>query len=241
MNAREMHYDFKQKLNKIDSEKYRNLIVPEIDWKLNEAQEVFVKMIAEPRLASQLGFEKNQRTINDIRSIVINQTTDKGNCIKATVYDSSSFLAEIPLNYWFHVKSKAIGYKGTCKNAILSTTIQEHDNEAEDSPFDKSSFEWRHVNLRFLSEGIRMYTDGTFTIDWLCMDYIKKPRLIHNAQDYVSGTYTTLGGTVLTGSQSCELPEMTHKEIVDLAVLIAAGDMDMPDTASKQNKLSLDN
>ena len=61
MNAREMHYDFKQKLNKIDSQKYRNLLVPEIDWKLNEAQEVFVKIIAEPRLRSQLGFEINQR------------------------------------------------------------------------------------------------------------------------------------------------------------------------------------
>ena len=47
MNAREMHYDFKQKLNKIDSQKYRDLIVPEIDWKLNEAQEVFVKVIEE--------------------------------------------------------------------------------------------------------------------------------------------------------------------------------------------------
>jgi hypothetical protein len=39
MTAREMHYDFKQKLNKIDSQKHRNLKVPEIDWKLNEAQE----------------------------------------------------------------------------------------------------------------------------------------------------------------------------------------------------------
>ena len=73
MNAREMHYDFKQKLNKIDSQKYRDLIVPEIDWKLNEAQEVFVKVIAQPRLQSQLGFEINQRTINDIRTIVIDQ------------------------------------------------------------------------------------------------------------------------------------------------------------------------
>ena len=52
------------KILKIDSQKYRNLIVPEIDWKLNEAQEAFVKIIAEPRLKSQLGFEINQRTID---------------------------------------------------------------------------------------------------------------------------------------------------------------------------------
>ena len=37
MNIREMHYDFKKKFNKIDSQKNRNLLVPEIDWSLNEA------------------------------------------------------------------------------------------------------------------------------------------------------------------------------------------------------------
>ena len=38
MNISEMHYDFKKKLNKVDSEQNRNLLVPEIDWALNEAQ-----------------------------------------------------------------------------------------------------------------------------------------------------------------------------------------------------------
>ena len=50
MNVRGMHYDVKQKLNKVDSQQYRNLRVPEIDWKLNEAYEIFVKSVAEPRI-----------------------------------------------------------------------------------------------------------------------------------------------------------------------------------------------
>ena len=48
MTIQEMHYDFKMKLNKIDSEQYRNLRIPEIDWKLNEALEIFIKINAEP-------------------------------------------------------------------------------------------------------------------------------------------------------------------------------------------------
>ena len=70
MTISEMHYDFKKKLNKVDSEQNRNLLVPEIDWALNEAQELFIKMVAEPRQRSFLGFEKSQRTIDDIRTIV---------------------------------------------------------------------------------------------------------------------------------------------------------------------------
>ena len=63
MNISEMHYDFKKKLNKVDSEQNRNLLVPEIDWALNEAQELFIKWISEPRQRSYLGFEKSQRRI----------------------------------------------------------------------------------------------------------------------------------------------------------------------------------
>jgi hypothetical protein len=49
MTIKEMHYDFKRKFNKVDSQKNRNILVPEIDLYLNEAEEIFVKLIAEPR------------------------------------------------------------------------------------------------------------------------------------------------------------------------------------------------
>ena len=49
MSVKDMHYDFKTKLNKLDSNLYRNLQIPEIDRKLNEAMFIFIKSIAEPR------------------------------------------------------------------------------------------------------------------------------------------------------------------------------------------------
>ena len=239
MNSREMHYDYKQKLNKIDSEKYRNLKVPEIDWKLNEAQEVFVKIIAEPRFKSQLGFETNQRTIDDIRTIVVNQSFSKGTCSTPTVYDDSSYLTVLPEDYWYRIASKVIATKGNCANRELRAVPMEHDDETELSPFDKSSFEWKHSNFRFINEGIRSFTDGTFTINKFCLDYIRRPQLIHNAQDWQGGTYTLLDGTVLIGSQDCELPVGIHREIVDLAVLITSGDLSLPDYQLKVFKTKL--
>ena len=70
MTVKEMQYDIKFKLNKVDSQQYRNLRIPELDWVINEAYEIFVKSIAEPRTSNYLGFETSQRTIDDIRTIV---------------------------------------------------------------------------------------------------------------------------------------------------------------------------
>ena len=49
-----MHYDLKLKLNKLDSNQYRNLLVPEIDWVLNEAETIFIKSIAKRKIVNHL-------------------------------------------------------------------------------------------------------------------------------------------------------------------------------------------
>jgi hypothetical protein len=47
MTIKEMHYDFKKNSTRLIVKK--NILVPEIDLYLNEAEEIFVKLIAEPR------------------------------------------------------------------------------------------------------------------------------------------------------------------------------------------------
>lgn len=239
MTARDMHYDYKQKLNKIDSQKYRDLYVPEIDWKLNEAQELLVKIIAEPRLQRQLGFEVNQRTIDDIRTIVVNQKFADG--VTPTVFDDSSYLVTLPVKYWFRVRIDVYGTKGNCSNVLLyDSKLSQHDDDTE-SEFNKSSFEWRVSNYRYIREGVRLFTDKTFSITKVCFAYLLQPRMIHNAQDYIGGTYNTPDGVALTGSQSSELPEGIHREIVDLAVFITAGNLNLSSYGIKQNTLKLHN
>ena len=49
----------------------------------------------------------------------------------------------------------------------------------------------------------------------------------------------SLDGVLLTGSQDCELPEPTHREIVDIAVLLMAMELQLPDIQMKQAKLAL--
>lgn len=230
-----MQYDFKQKLNKIDSQQNRNLRIPEIDWKLNEAIDIYIKSIAEPRTHSNLGFEKKQRTIDDIRPLVKNNVE-----INATRLSDTEYFVELPLDYLFYVSSSSIVTKGTCRDKRCRNILRQHDDRHEESPFDKSNFEWRETNIRFYDRGIKIFTDGTFTINKIELNYIRKHAYVHNAQGFLpTKQYKLPDGTLLTGRQNCELPEHTHREIVDIAVLITTGDLGMPDYQIKESKIRL--
>lgn len=226
----EMHYDVKMKLNKLDSQQYQNLIVPQIDWLLNEAQELFVKMVAEPRMASHYGFEIGQRTWMDIRTIV-----EENVPLNVNVEN----LVELPENFWFYVTSYCEMVKGNCNALSHKIFIRQHDDDFENSPFDRSSFEWKTVNGVFFGNNLKLYSSD-FRIIKVFLSYIRKLRYIHNAEAYSPSGYRLPGSkTLLTGSVNCELPESTHREIVDIAVLIATGQLQIPDYQIKKDKMSL--
>lgn len=231
MTIQEMHYDFKRKLNKIDSQQYRNFRVPEIDWLLNEAYELFVKMVAKPRNRSYLGFEKSQRTIDDIRVLVVN----------GEPIDIVNNILTLPQEYLYYIDAEVLMDREGCEQTKAELKIRQHDDSFKKSEFDKSSFEWREVNGIFFQGGIKLFDDGTFTNSQVLLSYIKKLQYIHNAENYRNGTYNLPSGQTLTGTVDCELPEQTHREIVDIAVYIASEEIDSPKYQQKLQKLTLNN
>lgn len=232
MTVEEMHYDFKMKANKVDSQKNRNFLIPEIDWILNEAQEIFIKNIAEPRHPnSYLGFETSQRTIDDIRPIVVS----------SEITTLTNNVAALPSDYMFFLKGRAAMVKTINTKSCTATGvifIRQHDDLFEQSMFDKSSFEWRVVNANFIKEGLKLFTTD-FTITKVSISYIKKPAYINNAQNFVGGRYKLPDGvTIKSVNQNCELPAHTHREIVDIAVLLASGVIQSPDYNTKKDKVN---
>lgn len=238
MTVQEMHYDFKMKLNKIDSEQYRNLRVPEIDWLLNEAQEFFIKSVAFPRVPNHLGFETSQRTIDDIRTIVVDNKQLEKDLINS---EDKQKVFVLPTDYMFYISAKVTVSKTQCGLKEVRLLIKQHDDKFEESPFDNSSFEWGDINATFDSKGLRVYSDGTFDVENVKLNYIKEPAYIHNASDFKpEGQYKSLKtGLNLTGRQNCELPNQTHREIVDIAVMLASSNLDMQNIQIKQGKLNL--
>ena len=231
MTVEEMHYDFKTKINKVDSQQYRNLKIPEIDWALNEAQELFVKLVAEPRMLSNQGFEINQRSIDDIKNIVK---------IEIPLIPNIKGIVALPQDYWHYVRGRVISSKRNCINKSCVLKIRQQDDTFEESPFDKSSFEWREINGIFFDGGIKLYfEEGVY--GHLLLSYIRKPAYIHFASGFNVSGYKLPDGTLLTGTQDCELSFHTHREIVDIAVALTTGHIQAPDYQVKFSKLNLDN
>lgn len=233
MNIKEMQYDLKLKLNKIDSSQYKNLLIPEMDWKINEAIDIITKNIAQPRYSQTQGFELNQRNIDDIRTLVLDNVQRQ-----VTRINEKTYFVTLPLNYMFYISSKVTIRKGSCVVTNVRCFTKQHGDLFEDSPFDNSSFEWEDVNITFYDKGIKIYTDGTFEITDFQLDYIRRPILVHNAEDHSPTGYKNLQGVQLTGHQDCDLPEHMHREIVDMAVLIITGDL-IPSYQTKREKLNI--
>ena len=242
MKVQEMHYEVKRRINKVDSNQNRNLLVPEIDLALNEAQMLFVKMVAEPRVSYHLGVETTQRNIDELRTIIVHDST---------VNVNNDHVAKLPEDYLYFLRAYATMNKTGCPNGVKARVyIQRHNDLYEESVFTKSSFEWRTVNGVFVEvdtadSGIQLSTIDGVSYSNLILSYIRRPKLIYygsgfgaNGYKLPSGYYPNTTSTSTNPSdQDCELPESTHNEIVDIAAMVITGDLASPDYQYKMAKL----
>jgi len=234
MTIEGMHYDFLDRFNEAASNKYRGLEIPEIDWRLNQAQTLCIRMLAQPRMARQAGFEASQRAVDDFSTIVVNQKDGQ----PASVFDDNSYVTSFPQDYYFGVSCYADVEKKGCGVKKARCYPAQHDDLHEENAFTKSSYEWGEVNTRPFEGGLRIFTDGTFSVKRACFNYVREPKYMHYAQGYQDGTYRLPDGTPLTGKQDCELPESSHPLIVSLAVALATGDMRLEDYAVRKDMLN---
>lgn len=243
MKVQEMHYEVKRRINKVDSNQNRNLLIPEIDLALNEAQMLFVKMVAEPRVSYHLGVETTQRNIDELRTIIVHDST---------VNVNNDNVAKLPEGYLYFLRAYTTMNKTGCPNGVKARVyIQRHNDLYEESVFTKSSFEWRTVNGVFVEvdtadSGIQLSTIDNVTYSNLILSYIRRPKLIYYKSGFNGGNgYMLPSGIYPNGDatpqsnveQSCELPESTHNEIVDIAAMVITGDLASPDYQYKMAKL----
>lgn len=241
MLIHEMHYDFKIKVNGVDSNKFSNFNTPEIDWLLNEAQRIWVKSIAFPRYKSPVSVEVNHRSRADLYRVIHNDSVFK--TTNLSKFEDKSYLyavKDIEPSYWYFLSGYAQTSKGVCTRSIRLYETQ-HDDLNEESPFSVSSFEYEEVNFHFFDKGIRIFTDGTFEITGVKLNYIRDLVYMHNAQDFKEGKYISLNsGEELTGRVHSEFSDSREicSEIVDIAVLLVTTSV-YPDPNAVRAKLAL--
>lgn len=215
MRIEDMHYDWKSKANAVDSAKFRNYKVPEIDWKLNEAQIIKLNQ-AFPMIYQGWGFEVNSRSLATYKNFVVHS-----NEITTSVQSGNSWSFELPSDF-FYLVSVTGNFEKDGFTKQFDCLPAQHDDEHEISPFTQSSFEWGESNFTMYDGGVKVYTDGTYRPTGIHYVYVRKPKFMHFAIGFSPQGYEMpYGGLLLTGKQDCEFPDSSHYEIVDLAVALA--------------------
>jgi len=229
MTVREMHYDFDLKIDKVAGLSKEDFNRAERDWLLNEAVNVLTKKKYGINNNQRSGFESNQKRISDLQSLHIKYPLQAG--IQPSQVDTSENIFEISLDdleydYWFLTRAWTKIVKADCAVNSPLRQIQNDDlSYALDDPFNKSTDEGVIVNFGRSSDGtgesLYLYPDTGQSLGKVYIEYIKKPAKIS------FGGYEYIDGTTYP-SQDCDLPEMVHTEIVDLAVQIASGIIENP-------------
>lgn len=224
MTVQEMHYDFKFKFDKVDSLDKPNFTPAEIDWILNEAQNLVLKTKYSGNNAQRTGFEVSQKRIDDLKTLHIKSPTQQQPGLVPV--QSVGDLYEVKLSglafpYFVLTRGRALVTKDGCGSKVISLESTQTDdlNDVEGSPFSKPSYQWGELPITFGRSdsaanddgSIYFDTQGEFTVDEVYLDYLKLPSKIY------LGTYTYIDGTTPVQS-ACELPEAVHSEVVDRAV-----------------------
>ena len=188
-SIKEMHYQFKLKLEKVDSATNINYIVPEIDWRLKRAEAKFVKeRVSQSNPFSKGTYEFNNKVIDDLKTLFTSV-----DIADITSLDNNNYV-DLPSDYYYYIDCKATCTKGDITKVI---PCQVRNNTEEIMVFNSTSFEWEELNVIFLNKQLVFITDGTFNITSITLKYVKVPVLLHNAETHY-GTVSVLGSTIIT-------------------------------------------
>ena len=235
MDIRTMHYDFKLKIDKVDSLTKEDFNVAEIDWLINEAQLVFVKQRYGKNNPHRTRFEETQKRTDDLSSLHVKYPEQVG--IVPSVSDANVYevrLTDLTQPYLFLTRGWVLADTEQCSDVkIRLHQIQNDDlgtaglmGTTLNDPFNKSSaldgilFNFGKTSDAVAESSVYLYSDDIL-IKEVFLEYLKMPRRVFY------GGYVYIDGTTPAQTDS-EFPEHAHNEIIDIAVEIASGIIENP-------------
>lgn len=211
MDTPTLVYKYQLELDKLDSQDYRDLPLPTKLQLLNKGILIYVKEVYGLDNKYNLGFEGNEKRIDDLQVLVEKQEGDISYVSNSS--EDNSFYADfsslVPNKYLHLIRSFSYADKGSCTDRVLYDQLSTHDelNEVLPDPNSNGSFEWQELPIILSNNKIFAYSDGTFTPKRLHMEYLKYPTKI----DIIG--YTHINGDASTNKDS-ELQDYVLEDII---------------------------
>lgn len=237
MDANQMRYEFDVLFDKITSLDSPGYTDREVSVFLTKAQDIFIKNGYNPFNS----LEQTDRRRREFVELKRNYNSSTPSTSQVGVNPNGTFY-DLPADFMLPLKEECtIASSNPCiQNTRISINVITEDEYTIQlkNPFKRpaaqgldTDFAWR---LDFSQNGnkrVELITDGTFTISTYHLRYLKEP------QDIVPVT----GDGTTTTQLDCELDNLSHREIIDIAVRIAAGVTTPQDYQIKVNEERVNN
>lgn len=236
MNIKRMHGEVKLRMNKMNSNHKKDFPTAFIDDFLNDAQEEFKEICYSGNNLKKyrLGFEASQLRVDMLMTLVIPEETITGT--GTTIYKINLNSLSKPYDHFLNGKVNT-----SC--GVMSIEIVRHNeiDELMRNENRKPSAIWKRCLGVFATDAssnkcLYLYNDGQFTITNAQITYLKRPKQMffggYDSLEYLNGDDSAPKATGYP-SVNCELPEVSHSPIVDIAVQLMSIALEDP------NKLQL--
>jgi len=240
MDITQMHWEFKQRANKLDSNHKKDLSDAEIDALINDIQHLYIETYYSGNIynRNKLGFESVQQRTDMLSTLVVGQPEQVK--LLPVLYNSDLEVYEFDfdgLKYKYKHLIRVYYIDPTCGK--FNIKLEQHDdiNLLLDDAFRGPSFQWRSLIATIKSSSdidsessLYVYTNGVIDISsGIYVEYIKEP------VDVFLGTYDSIdyvncindGGNpascnvyynTTTDRVSSEIPENYHTLLIDMCV-----------------------
>jgi hypothetical protein len=184
----------------------------ELDFWLNDSVNRFIKTRYSGNNPFGTSFEQSQKRVDDLRTIVVetrlvphsdSSTSSKPNSyiVDAATFPTDYLLFlndEVTINFIHSI----LGTSTSLRSGVTECTSDSYFTKVSD-PYGEHRL---HLDLArplrlFSAKGVELITDGHYSVTYYYMRYIRKPAVIS-----------------LAAATDCDLPEYTHREIVEMTV-----------------------
>ena len=211
MTIQEMHNLFRMGTDRNNNSQGRGFNIPQIDVYLNQALLLYLQNRIKPE---NLQTTLNSKDIDDFNAIIVEAKID--------LIDNQG---NVPIDYLYYITSTLQATKGNVTKLIENVDYKYVWETIKLSTFNNGDFEYRQGSITFFNNKIYSSTDLTnsYKINYINLTYIKQHPYMNNSE--AIGEYKLPNGKLLNKNQNCILNPTTHQDIVDLAVLIAIGNI----------------
>lgn len=189
---------------------------------LNQAQIQLIKSYYGENNLYKLGFEAFKKRIDDLQILVVSEEKIIVKQVKPiTKYNKWTADLTQPSNYMLYIQSYCTASLGKCKDRLVyNNLIERSDIDTYfKSAYNIPSFEWQEQVATIANNKLEVYTDGTYSLGYVYLDYIKYPPKI-DKEGYIG--FNGLPSI----NQNSILPEYLKNDLINITCGIVASSLE---------------